>query len=129
MGRSGVTAATPAWARLKVRTVAPVPWATVQTAYRYGAQIVRVLSIGRGWVSVVAEAARGPQAQVWRPTDLCWGTARLLPGCTGIVVELGEATHRCVVAEVGEPRVWQWVERAIEVEAGVEGVLNKVSDI
>jgi hypothetical protein len=45
------------------------------------------------------------------------------------VVELGEATHRCVVAEVGEPRVWQWVERAIEVEAGVEGVINKVSDI
>ena len=119
-----MTAATPAWARFRVRTVAPVPWATVQTAYRYGAQIVRVLSIGRGWVSVVAETARGPQAQVWAPCDLLWDTARLLPGCLGVEVTYRGKTHRRMVAELagGEAELWARIARAVAVHAEVEGV-------
>ncbi len=120
--------ATPAWARFKVRTVAPVPWATVQTAYRYGAQIVRVLSIGCGWVSVVAETAQGPQVQVWAPRDLVWHTARLLPGCSGVEVTYRGQTHRRMVAELagGEAELWARISRAVAVHAEVEGVVSKV---
>ena len=117
-----MTASIPAWARLTHTRAETIPWATVATSESYGRQIVRVLSIGRGWVSVVAETYTGPQTQVWQPSDLSWESARLMPGCLGVVVELDGATHQCHVAEVGEARVWQWVRRAVEVEASVSGV-------
>ena len=112
----------PYWARWQARRVEVRPWARVRLTERYGGAAVRLLSIGRGWASVLALVGGEERVHVYRPTDIVWSSAVLLPGCAGVVVELDGRKHRCDVLEVGEARVWRWVARAVEVGATVEGL-------
>ena len=116
-----VEACAPFWARWKARQVDVRPWASLRLSAQYGHRPVQLLSVGRGWVSVRVEYPTGPRCELYRPGDIDWTEARLHGSCTGVVVELDGREHRCVVLEVGEARVWQWVARAVEVNACVEG--------
>jgi len=111
----------PLWARWRVRAVSVQPWARVRLDGRDGAIPARLLSIGRGWVSVEVDTHRGPRCEVWPPQLVRWAEAQLLPGCSGVSVEVGGRVHRCGV-EVGERVVWAWVRRAVEVGGAVEGL-------
>lgn len=111
----------PLWARWRVRRVEVVPWASVRLQGRDGPTPGRLLSIGRGWVSVEVDTHKGPQCQVWPPELVRWSEARLLPECSGVSVEVGGRVHRCGL-EAGEARVWAWVRRAVEVGGTVEGL-------
>lgn len=111
----------PLWARWRVRGVQVLPWASVRVDGKDGPVPARLLSIGRGWVSVEVDTPRGPQVQVWPPELVRWAEARLVPECTGVTVEVDGRVHRCGL-EHGEARVWVWVARALEVGGEVEGL-------
>jgi hypothetical protein len=111
----------PLWARWRVRAVPVQPWARVGLDGRDGPIPARLLSIGRGWVSVEVDTPQGARCEVWPPELVRWSEARLLPECSGVSVEVGGRVHRCGL-EAGEARVWAWVRRAVEVGGTVEGL-------
>lgn len=115
--------AAPYWARWKARQVEVRPWASLRLSAQYGHRPVQLLSVGRGWVSVRVEYPTGPRCEVYRPGDLDWSEARVMGGCTGVQVETAEgAVHELNIRASGEGRLWQWVRRAVQTGASVEGL-------
>ena len=108
----------PFWARWQATRTDASPWATVTLRGAHGPVSARLMSIGRGWLSVLHQN----RAEVWPPAQVDWARSSLLPSCLGIEVELVDGTvHELAREAAGDARIWSWVRRACQVGATVEG--------